>query len=81
MKLENQQMIIKYIISVKDTGICIDGEILSKLFSRFANKSFSETRLGLFIHIYKMLLYEQTSSELYNQGKTIPDIQMGHRYR
>src|SRR2546422_965406 len=36
-------------IGVKDTGIGIDPEILPKLFSRFAAKSFSGTGLGLFI--------------------------------
>jgi len=36
-------------IRVNDTGIGIDPEILPKLFSRFAAKSFSGTGLGLFI--------------------------------
>jgi signal transduction histidine kinase len=37
------------IVSVKDTGIGIDPEIIPKLFSKFATKSFSGTGLGLFI--------------------------------
>jgi len=37
------------IISVKDTGIGIDPEILPQLFSKFITKSFSGTGLGLFI--------------------------------
>ena len=37
------------IVSVKDTGIGIDPEIMPKLFSKFATKSFSGTGLGLFI--------------------------------
>jgi signal transduction histidine kinase len=37
------------IISVKDTGSGIDPEILPRLFSKFATKSFEGTGLGLFI--------------------------------
>ena len=37
------------IISVKDTGSGIDQEILPRLFSKFATKSFEGTGLGLFI--------------------------------
>jgi two-component system, OmpR family, sensor histidine kinase VicK len=37
------------IISIKDTGAGIDSEILPKLFSKFASKSFQGTGLGLFI--------------------------------
>ena len=37
------------IISVKDTGIGIHPEIFSKLFSKFASKSYQGTGLGLFI--------------------------------
>jgi len=45
-KNENQQEII---VSVKDTGNGIDPEILPKLFTKFATKSFEGTGLGLFI--------------------------------
>jgi signal transduction histidine kinase len=37
------------IVSVKDTGIGIDPEIMPKLFFKFASKSYQGTRLGLFI--------------------------------
>jgi signal transduction histidine kinase len=37
------------IISIKDTGTGIDPEILPKLFSKFASRSFQGTGLGLFI--------------------------------
>jgi signal transduction histidine kinase len=37
------------VVSVKDSGTGIDPEILTKLFERFASKSFSGTGLGLFI--------------------------------
>ena len=37
------------IVSVKDTGIGIDQEILPRLFDKFASKSFQGTGLGLFI--------------------------------
>ena len=37
------------IVSVKDTGIGIDKEILPKLFEKFVSKSFQGTGLGLFI--------------------------------
>jgi signal transduction histidine kinase len=37
------------VISVKDTGSGIDPEILPRLFSKFATKSFEGTGLGLFI--------------------------------
>jgi signal transduction histidine kinase len=36
-------------VSVKDTGIGIDPEIIPRLFSKFVTKSFSGTGLGLFI--------------------------------
>jgi signal transduction histidine kinase len=37
------------IVSVKDTGIGVDPEIMPKLFSKFASKSYQGTGLGLFI--------------------------------
>jgi signal transduction histidine kinase len=37
------------IVSIKDTGIGIDQEIIPRLFSKFASKSFEGTGLGLFI--------------------------------
>jgi signal transduction histidine kinase len=37
------------LVSIKDTGTGIDSEIMPKLFSKFATKSFSGTGLGLFI--------------------------------
>jgi signal transduction histidine kinase len=37
------------VVSVNDSGTGIDPEILTKLFERFASKSFSGTGLGLFI--------------------------------
>jgi signal transduction histidine kinase len=37
------------IVFVKDTGIGIDQELMSRLFSKFASKSFTGTGLGLFI--------------------------------
>jgi signal transduction histidine kinase len=37
------------IISIKDTGIGIDPEIMPRLFTRFASKSFQGTGLGLYI--------------------------------
>jgi two-component system sensor histidine kinase VicK len=37
------------VVSVKDTGIGIDPEIMPRLFSKFATKSFIGTGLGLFI--------------------------------
>lgn len=37
------------IVSIKDAGSGIDPEILPRLFSRFASKSFTGTGLGLFI--------------------------------
>jgi two-component system, OmpR family, sensor histidine kinase VicK len=36
-------------VSIKDTGIGIDPEIMPRLFSKFATKSFTGTGLGLFI--------------------------------
>jgi signal transduction histidine kinase len=39
----------KVLVSVKDTGDGIDPEILPRLFSKFATKSFQGTGLGLFI--------------------------------
>jgi signal transduction histidine kinase len=37
------------LVTVKDSGIGIDPEIIQKLFTKFATKSFSGTGLGLFI--------------------------------
>ncbi|MDP9289801.1 MAG: HAMP domain-containing histidine kinase [Thermoproteota archaeon] len=37
------------IVSVKDTGYGIDREIISRLFTKFATKSFDGTGLGLYI--------------------------------
>jgi signal transduction histidine kinase len=37
------------IVSMKDTGSGIDPEILPRLFTKFASKSFKGTGLGLFI--------------------------------
>lgn len=37
------------IVSIKDTGMGIYSELLPRLFSKFASKSFSGTGLGLFI--------------------------------
>jgi signal transduction histidine kinase len=36
-------------VSVKDTGSGIDSDIMSRLFEKFASKSFQGTGLGLFI--------------------------------
>jgi two-component system sensor histidine kinase VicK len=43
--IQDTQVIVK----VKDIGTGIDPEILPRLFSKFASKSFEDTRLGLFI--------------------------------
>jgi signal transduction histidine kinase len=37
------------VVSVEDTGSCIDPEICPKLFTKFTSKSFSGTGLGLYI--------------------------------
>ena len=44
-KKDNKEVIV----SMKDTGSGLDPEILPKLFSKFASKSFKGTGLGLFI--------------------------------
>ena len=44
-KKDNQEVVV----SIKDTGIGISSEILPKLFSKFASKSYQGTGLGLFI--------------------------------
>jgi signal transduction histidine kinase len=44
-KKQNQEVIVK----IKDTGTGIDHEILPRLFSKFATKSYQGTGLGLFI--------------------------------
>lgn len=48
-KVENKKAIV---VSVKDTGKGIDSEMLPRLFTRFATKSFSGTGLGLFVSKY-----------------------------
>ena len=37
------------VVSIRDSGIGIDSEIIPRLFSKFASKSFEGTGLGLFI--------------------------------
>ena len=44
-KRDNKEVIV----SIKDTGLGLDPEILPRLFSKFASKSFKGTGLGLFI--------------------------------
>jgi|SRR5689334_2549782 signal transduction histidine kinase len=39
----------KIVIGIKDSGIGIDPEIMPRLFTKFATKSFQGTGLGLFI--------------------------------
>jgi signal transduction histidine kinase len=46
IKDDNKKAIV---VSVKDTGAGIDSEILPKLFTKFASKSFAGTGLGLYI--------------------------------
>jgi signal transduction histidine kinase len=46
IKKKNNRWVI---VSVKDTGIGIDPEIMPRLFSKFTTKSFKGTGLGLFI--------------------------------
>ena len=48
-KVENKKAIV---VSIKDTGKGIDSEMLPRLFTRFATKSFSGTGLGLFVSKY-----------------------------
>ena len=43
--IQDTQVIVK----VKNTSTCISPEILPRLFSKFASKSFEDTVLGLFI--------------------------------
>ncbi len=43
---DSQHMVI---VSIKDTGIALDNEILPRLFTKFATKSFQGTGLGLYI--------------------------------
>ena len=43
---ENKNMAV---VTVKDNGIGIDKEILPRLFTKFASKSFQGTGLGLYI--------------------------------
>ena len=37
------------IVGIKDTGIALDNEILPRLFTKFATKSFQGTGLGLYL--------------------------------
>ena len=46
MKMDAKEVIV---IRIKDTGSGIHAEIMPKLFSKFASKSFSGTGLGLYI--------------------------------
>jgi signal transduction histidine kinase len=50
VEIENDTMGANYVIvSIKDTGQGIDKDILPRLFTKFASKSFEGTGLGLFI--------------------------------
>ena len=46
---KNDRKSNEVVVSVKDTGQGLDPEILPRLFSKFASKSFQGTCLGLFI--------------------------------
>ncbi|MRN41915.1 MAG: hypothetical protein FIO02_12880, partial [Nitrosopumilales archaeon] len=46
---KNDRKSNEVVVSVKDTGQGLDPEILPRLFSKFASKSFQGTGLGLFI--------------------------------
>jgi signal transduction histidine kinase len=48
-KRKNEDAKDVIVIGIKDTGSGIDSEIMPKLFSKFASKSFSGTGLGLYI--------------------------------
>jgi signal transduction histidine kinase len=52
-KKQNQEVVVK----IKDTGTGIDPEILPRLFSKFASKSYQGTGLGLYglVEIIKAL--------------------------
>ena len=49
MKKDQKEDEYDVVVSVKDSGMGIDPEVLPKLFERFVSKSFSGTGLGLFI--------------------------------
>jgi signal transduction histidine kinase len=50
VEIENDNLGINYVVvSIKDTGQGIDKDILPRLFTKFASKSFEGTGLGLFI--------------------------------
>jgi two-component system, OmpR family, sensor histidine kinase VicK len=74
-KNENDEAVegVEVVIAVKDTGTGIDSELMSRLFTKFATKSYQGTGLGLFIsksiveaHAGKMWAENNTSS---NNGK------------
>jgi len=46
---ENKNNPKEIIVKIKDTGIGIDSEIMSRLFTKFATKSEKGTGLGLYI--------------------------------
>ena len=48
-EIKNETGRMEALVTVKDSGIGIDPEIIQKLFTKFATKSFSGTGLGLFI--------------------------------
>jgi signal transduction histidine kinase len=65
------------IVSIRDAGIGIDSEILPRLFSKFASKSFEGTGLGLFIsksiveaHGGKIWAENNPSNRLESSGAT-----------
>ncbi len=50
IKIESDTTDTNYVVvSIKDTGQGIDKDILPRLFTKFASKSFEGTGLGLFI--------------------------------
>jgi signal transduction histidine kinase len=74
-KNENDEIVegLEVVIAVKDTGTGIDSELMPRLFTKFATKSYQGTGLGLFIsksiveaHAGKMWAENNTSS---NNGK------------
>ena len=46
---ENDKPAAEVVVAVKDTGTGIDTELMPRLFTKFATKSYQGTGLGLFI--------------------------------
>jgi signal transduction histidine kinase len=95
-KDDKSDQVAEVIIAVKDTGTGLDAELMPRLFTKFATKSYQGTGLGLFIsksiieaHGGKMWAENNNNKDEHSDGKnkgatfyfTLPVVDMNEQIR